>query len=339
MEHPLSVHRELTPEEKIAVLIASLDQAMAASILQQLDPRVMVKVVNSIKKLGGGPGPGRDRASSERLAGIREMGNAVQGDEATVNTLLTRAVGEKRAAAMLAETKGEEQHRESFAALGQLGPEQLAGILSREQPGIIALVLRHLPSELSAEVLELLSSEVRRRVIVFMCTAEPPSEEVVAKVEALLNAKAGPTKKQKKTSDADKLDVVTGIIQHAKGSVEEDLLNAIEEKSEMLANAIRDRLFTFEDIVKLSDVAMRRVMQEIDMGVLGIALRNANAELKEKFFNNMSKRAAEGLKEEMEYAQKVRLTDVEAKQREIVNVIRSLEAQGQIAVAGEDEYV
>jgi flagellar motor switch protein FliG len=121
--------------------------------------------------------------------------------------------------------------------------------------------------------------------------------------------------------------------------VEEDLLAAIQEKSEALATNIRDRLFTFEDIVKLGDMAIRRVMQEIDMTVLGIALRNAPLDLREKFTRNMSKRAAEGLKEEMEFSQKVRLTDVEAKQREIVNVIRKLVSDSQISLGGEDEYV
>lgn len=338
MDHALSLNREFEPEEKIAVLIASLDGAVAASILQQLDPKVLLKVVNAVKKLGMVPGPVRDRTISECLHGIREMGHAVQGDERMVNSLLVQAIGEKKAGALLSDTRVEEG-QEAFSGLAQMGAEQLSGLLSREQPGIIALVLRYLPSGLASEVMEVLPSEIRRRVIVFMCTSEEPSEEVVARVDSLLSAKTGPARKTKKTSETDKLDVVTGIIQHAKSSVEEDLLGAIEEKSEVLANAIRDRLFTFEDIVKLSDVAMRRVMQEIDMGVLTIALRNGNAELKEKFFGNMSKRAAEGLREEMDYAQKVRLTDVEAKQREIVNTIRSLAGQGQINIGGEDEYV
>ena len=337
MDHALTIKKELSPEEKIAVLIASLDQGVSASILQQLDPRVMIKVVNAIKKLGVVPGPVRDKAIAECLSEIREMGHAVQGDEAAASALLSQAVGDKKAAAMLSD-KGGDEGGEAFAGLAQMGPEQVAGLLSREQAGVIALVMRHLPSALASEVMEVLPSETRRRVIVFMCTAESPSEDVVARVESHLSSRAGPTKK-KKASEGDKLDAVTGIIQHAKSSVEEDLLAAIEEKSEVLANAIRDRLFTFEDIVKLSDVAMRRVMQEIDMGVLAIAMRNANAELKEKFFGNMSKRAAEGLKEEMEYAQKVRLTDVEAKQREIVNTVRALAGQGQISIGSQDEYV
>jgi flagellar motor switch protein FliG len=253
-----------------------------------------------------------------------------------MSSLLAQAVGEKRAATMLNE---QPPTKASFGSLAVMSAEQVAGILSREQAGVIAMVLRFMPGPLGAEILDILPSEIRRRVIVFMCTAEPPSEEIVARVESLINAKTGPSKKSKKGGDVDKLDAVTAIIQHAKRSVEEDLLGAIQEKSEALATEIRDRLFTFEDVVRLSDIAMRRVMQEIDMGVLAIALRNATPELRDKFFRNMSKRAGEALREEMEFSQKVRLTDVEAKQREIVNVIRTLAADGQISLSGEDEYV
>ena len=338
MDHsPLVVKKDLNTEERVAVLLASLDQKLAAAILQHLEPTVMIRVANAIRSLGIVPGPLRDKAIADCLRGIHELGGAVQGDDKTVHALLNQAIGEKRAAVMMMETQG--SGRSNFAELAEMSAEQVTTILTREQPGVIALVLRHVPSALAAEILALLPSELRRRVIVFLCTADSPSDEIVSRVESLVNAKTGGSRKAKKASESDKLDVVTTIIQHAKRSVEEDLLAAIQEKSETLATEIRDRLFTFEDIVKLSDMAIRRVMQEIDMSVLGIALRNAPLELREKFTCNMSKRAAEGLKEEMEFSQKVRLTDVEAKQREIVNVIRTLVSENQISLGGEDEYV
>ena len=338
MDHPpLVVKKDLAAEEKIAILLASLSQKLAASIMQHLEPPVMVKVANAIRSLGVIPGPIREKAIAECLHGIQELGGAVQGDEKTVNALLVQAIGEKRAQAVLMESRG--VARSTFAEMAEMSAEQVAGILVREQSGVIAMVLRYVPSTLAAEILDLLPSEIRRRVIVFLCVAETPPDEIVARVESLLNAKVSGSRKARKSTEGDRLDVVTAIIQHAKRSVEEDLLSAIQEKSEPLATAIRDRLFTFEDIVKLGDMALRRVMQEIDMSALGIALRNAPMELRDKFFSNMSKRAVEGLKEEMEYAQKVRLTDVEAKQREIVNAVRQLATDGQIALGGEDDYV
>ncbi len=333
----LAIKKELTNDEKVAVLIASLEARLAAQVLQQLEPSLMLRVTKALRGLGIVPGEVREKTIASCLQGIHELGEAVHGDENLANTLLVQAVGEKKASALLADSQRSTSN--AFSELTRLSADQIVTLLVHEQPAVIALVLRFLPPQLAAEVLELLQSEIRRKVIVCMCVNSEPSSEIIARMNELLSAKVAAGSWSKKSSESDRIEFVTQIIQHSKRNVEEDCLSAIQEKSEALASAIRDKLFTFEDIVKLSDVAMRRIMSEIDMGVLAIALRNANAELKDKFFRNMSKRAAEGLKQEMEYSQKVRLSEVEAKQKEIVNIIRNLQAEGQIAVSSEDEYV
>jgi flagellar motor switch protein FliG len=333
----LAIKKDLSNDEKVAVLIASLEARLAAQVLQQLEPSLMLRVTKALRGLGIVPGEIREKTIVTCLQGIHELGEAVHGDESLANTLLVQAVGEKKASALLADSQRSTSN--AFSELTRLSADQIVTLLAHEQPAVIALVLRFLPPQLSAEVLELLATEVRRKVIVCMCVNSEPSSEIITRMNELLSAKVAAGSWSKKSSETDRVEFVTQIIQHSKRNVEEDCLSAIQEKSETLANAIRDKLFTFEDIVKMGDVAMRRIMSEIDMGVLAIALRNANAELKDKFFKNMSKRAAEGLKQEMEYSQKVRLSEVEAKQKEIVNIIRSLQAEGQIAASVEDEYV
>jgi flagellar motor switch protein FliG len=337
MERMLAVKKNYSPVEKVAILLASMDPDTSAKILQHLEPKLVLQVTRAIRELGIVPGLARDRAVAECLEGIREMGRAVSGDEETANSLLTQALGEKRAASLLTETP--ESRRDAFPDLALMDAEQVANILAREQVGIIALVLRYLPSKVAADILNELPPDISKRVVVFMCTCEPPSEEIVTRVEKLLSTQLAPQRKVRKSSGSNNIDVVSNIIQHTKRAIEAELLTAIEEKSESLANSVRDRLFTFEDVVRLSDSAMRRLMSEIDMEVLAISLRNASEELKNRFFGNMSKRAVEGLKEEMEFAQKVRLSEVEAKQREIVNTIRALEADGQLSTGGDDEYI
>lgn len=338
MDGSLVLKKELSPDEKVAVLLASMDQKLAASIIQQLDSRVMVRVTNALRTLGVIPGPLRDKTIAECLHGIQQFDLAVQGDDNLANTLLIQAVGEKKASSLLTENKP--AGRASFADLVDLTPEQLAGALAKEQPGIIAIVFKSLPSQLVADAMELISSDVRRRVMVYMCTASDPSEDVVTRIESLLNAKLSGGRKARKTADkSTALAPIAAMLQHAKKSVEEDLLSAIQEKSEMIASELRDMLFTFEDIVKLSDAAIRRLMQEIDSATLAIALRSANMELRQKFFLNMSKRAVAALKEEMSFAQKVRRSEIEAKQKEIVSAIRGLEAEGQLSTGTTDDYV
>ncbi|NCC52739.1 MAG: hypothetical protein EOM20_16185 [Spartobacteria bacterium] len=337
MDRSVAITREYTPVEKVAILLASMEADTAAKVLQHLEPKLVLQVTRAIRELGVVPGLIRDVAIKDCLTGIREMGRAISGDEEMANALLTQALGEKRAASLLTETP--ESKRNAFPELAEMDAEQVASILVREQTGIIALVLRYLPNHMAAEILNTLPPEVSKKVIVFMCTCEPPSDEVVTRVENLLTSQLGPHKKSRKVQGSSNVDVVSGIVQHTKRSVEADLLSAIEEKSETIANQVRDRLFTFEDIVRLSDVAMRRLMSEIDMEVLATALRNTPIEVQDRFLNNMSKRAAEGLREEMEYAQKVRTSEVDAKQREIVNTIRALESDGQLTTGADDEYV
>jgi flagellar motor switch protein FliG len=330
----------LRDEQKIAILLASLDERVAASILQQLDPEVMTRVADAIRSLGIVPGKVRSKAIAECVRGIVEMGHVVQGDEKTVNSLLARAIGEKRASALLQERPV--SHGQAFQKIARAPIEELAGILQHEQPAVAGVVLRYLPAERAAHILALLPSEVRRRAIVFLCSSEAPAPDLLERIERFLESKIDPEKKTgQKDDDSDKLEAIAGIIQHVDKSVEEDLLAAIDETSEEIGKEIRDRLFTFEDIVKLSDAAVRRLLQEVDTSLLSVALRNASIALREKFFKNMSKRATEGLKEEMEFSQKMKISEIREKQREVVGVIRALESDGQITTGegGEDEYV
>lgn len=332
----------LTDEQKIAVLMASMDEKISATILQQLEPGVMANVANAIRRMGIVSGEVRNKVIADCVRGIMEMGGAVQGDEKTVNSLLSRAIGEKRAAAMLQE--GPVASSKTFSCLTDVSAQQIAELLAKEQPAVISVVLRYLTPEKAGEVMGLLSSEARRQAVVFMCKADAPKHETIASMEKYMASKLGREKKTHKVADSDEDDtitVVSGILQNVERSIEEELITAIEDNSEQMAKEIRDKLFTFEDIIKLSDVAMRRILQEVDMGLLSVALRNASVSLKEKFFKNMSKRAGESVKEEMEFSQKMKLSDIQEKQREVVNVLRMLEADGQITIGegGADEYV
>jgi flagellar motor switch protein FliG len=329
----------LTPIQKIAVLVATLDQEISATVLQRLKPDVIEQVAGAVRHLGIIPGALREACIGECLQGVIAMGDSISADDDTATALLTKAIGEKRAAVMMG-SGGDD--KPPFAALADASADQIAAVLSREQPRIAAAVLPHLKHSLSAEVLGLLSSESRRQAIVFMCQAAPPSHEVLASLEAFMTAKIGRGENKRKIDDSDKIEIVASILQTVERSVEDELLTAIDESSEALGSDIRDRLFTFEDVIKLDDPTVRRILQEIDTAALGIALRKASVDLREKFFTNMSKRAAEGLKEEMQFAQKIRLSDIEAKQKEIVNAVRGLETAGEIKISGggdDDEFV
>ena len=124
-------------------------------------------------------------------------------------------------------------------------------------------------------------------------------------------------------------------------ALSQNILQAIDEKSPALGTDLRDRLFKFDDIVRLNDMDMRRIMQEVNMDTLAIALRTAPMDVREKFFGNMSKRAAQGIKEDMGFSSKIKLSEVEVKQKEITSLIRDLDGRGEISIrgGGRNEYV
>lgn len=330
--------RSMSAEQKIAILLASLKESVAASILQRLEPSVLARVADAIRRLGVVPGETRRRVVGECVRGIAEARSTVHGNDQMVNNLLTRAIGEKRAAALLQEST---TVRTAFANLNGMSAEQIISVLGREQPSVIAMVLRYLDPELAAQVLNMAPREVSKRVMTILCTGRPPPEAVIARVQEHLASRLGKSRQSERADTGDMIERTSSILQAVDHSLAEDVLQTIDEQSPALGTELRDRLFSFDDIVRLSDADMRRIMQELDMAVLAVALRSAPIDVREKFYANMSKRAVENLKEEMEYAPKMKISEIEAKQKEIINIIRELDGQGEISIqdGGANEYV
>jgi flagellar motor switch protein FliG len=328
----------LTNEQKVAVLLASLPERSAAVILQRLSPPVLSRVANAIRQLGVVSGEVRHGVMAECLQGIVAARHAVMGNEQTASNLLMQAIGEKRAQALLHDKEGKQT---AFAALEGMSAEQILSVIGREQPSAIAMVLRYLDPELAADVLNLVPREVSKRVMMILCTGRPPSEAVVSRVQDYIESRLGKSKETESADIGDMIDRASTILQSVDHVLSEDILQAIDEQRPELGTELRDRLFKFDDIVRLNDVDMRRIMQEVEMDALAIALRTAPVDVREKFFNNMSRRAAEGIKEDMEYSPKIKLSEVEIKQKEIISIIRELDAQGEISLqeGGRNEYV
>ena len=208
MSTELTASRELTNRDRVAVLLASMDKHISATVLQHLSPNIMVEAAKAMQELGLVSGDLRDEAVQSALSELDELGTAVEGNPQVTNSLLVEAIGAQEASEIIGEIKNNEG--QSFVGLSDMNADQLAGILSREQVGIISLVLRSLPSQLAADVLSYLPTEVSRNTIVYMINSEAPSDDIVHHVEQLLNAKVGPNKSGKRFTESDRLDLVFG---------------------------------------------------------------------------------------------------------------------------------
>ncbi len=333
-----SEHPVLTSEQQVAIFMASLPESTAAVILQRLSPPILSRVAKAIRNLGVVSGDVRQKILADCLRGIWDARNSVMGDEQSASHLLQQAIGEKRAAALL----GEEEAAEGMlAGLAGMGAEQILSLIGREQPSVIAMVLRYLDPELAADILNMVPHEVSKQVMMILCTGRPPSEAVVTRVQSYFEARLGKTKEAERADTGDVIDRAASILQAVNHELSQNILQAIDERLPALGTELRDRLFKFDDIVRLNDMDMRRIMQEINMDTLAIALRTAPMDVREKFFGNMSKRAAQGIKDDMGFSSKIKLSEVEVKQKEITSLIRELDGRGEISIqgGGRNEYV
>ncbi len=334
----ITADQPISKEQKVAILLASLNEQTAAVILQRLSPSVLGRVANAIRELGVVSGEVRQRVLNECLHEIVESRDSITGDEKTATHLLEQAIGKQRASALL---QGKTSEGAVFSGLEDMSADQILSVLGREQPSVIAMVLRYLDPELAAEVLNLVPREVSKRVVMILCTGRPPSDAVVTRVASYIETRLGKSKRSESADIGDIIERASTILQSVDHALTEEILQNIDEQSPELGTELRDRLFKFDDIVRLNDVDMRRIMQEVDMDTLAVALRTAPMDVREKFFNNMSKRAAEGLREDMEFSPKVKLSEIEIKQKEIIAAIRELDEQGEISLkdGGRNEYV
>jgi flagellar motor switch protein FliG len=219
-----------------------------------------------------------------------------------------------------------------FHELEAVSPRLLSQILRNEHPQTLALILGHMPSDQAAGLLCNLPAGVRSEVLMRLARLETVPEEMVLEVDKVLQSQliAMGGKEGKKVGG---VQSVAEILNSVDRATEEEVLSEIEETSAQMAEDIRNPMFVFEDCKSLDDRSVRELLKEISNEDLMMALRGATDELKDKFFKNMSERAANMIREELEYMGPTKLADVEAAQQGIVRAVRRLENEGKVTVS------
>jgi flagellar motor switch protein FliG len=229
-----------------------------------------------------------------------------------------------------------------FHFLHQVEPRQVLGFLQEEHPQIIALVLAHLSAERASAILSELVPETQADVAHRIAVMDRTSPEIVRQVEATLERKlSGVIVKGGEMSAVGGLEPLVEIINRIDRPTERLILESLEERDPELAEEIRSRMFMFEDITTLDDRAVQLVLRQVETADLATALKGVREDVREKVMGNLSDRATENLREEIELLGPVRLRTVEEAQAKVVQVMRTLEESGQIVVrrGGDDEFV
>ena len=323
--------KELTGVQKTAILLLALGDPYVQKIFKELDRDEIVKVSKAMVELETVPQEIVEAVLTEFYESFLSGKRALVGGPSQAKKILSKVLDGESVEDIM--KRLETEHKPPpFKGLENYSPNIMARILANEHPQTLALILGHLPPHQAAEVLKNLPAGVRPEVLLRLAKLESVPLEMLYEVDSVLReqleAMGGEGQK------VGGVQAVAEILNATERSIEEEVLAEIETESPQMAEEIRELMFVFEDIKNLDDRSIRELLKEISNEDLTLALKGASDELKEKFFSNLSERAATMIKEDLEIMGPVRLSDVEQAQRNIVRIVRQLEAEGRIVIAG-----
>ena len=319
---------------KSAIFLVSIDQESASKIFAQMEKSDLERMGLEIAKLETEPVSKEERdAVLEEFHHLNMAQQYVeQGGIGYARALLERVLPPDEARKVV-DTIESSMRMAPFAFLQKTDTDTLLQFVQDEHPQTIALIMAHLSSSQASEILEGLPLKKQQDVIKRLATMEHTSPDVISQVEKELESKLAQfvTAELRETGGVGATAEILNLTQR---STEKSVLEGLEEQDPELVEQIRRLMFTFDDILRVNDRGVQNLLKQIDPQQVALALKTASPELKDKFFNNMSKRATENIKEEMEFMGPVRLSEVEKAQQGIVDIVRRLEEQGELMIEG-----
>lgn len=329
---------KLTGPQKAAIFLMLMGEEFTSQVYKYLDEDDIKRIGIEMAKIEYIPAEAVRKVLEEANIEAKEMlGDVTVSPEEFLKQSLIKAYGEK--GKEIFEEIKKEVGPETFKKLKKLDPKTIASFLSNEHPQTIAIILVHLDPELSGQVLQFLPEKLRAEVLLRIALLNKVDPEIVKEIsdalESELQSVGGAL--GKKIGGPEK---AAEVLSNAGRELEDEILSEIEDENPALAEEIRKYLFTFEDFLNVDDFAIQTLLREISTDDLKLALKGASPEIREKFFRNMSKRAADLMKEELEMMGPVRISEVEKAQQNIIRVAKKLEQEGKIILSkGEEEFV
>ncbi len=328
---------ELSMSEKIAILLIQVGEDTTGEILRHLDIDSITEISKQIVQLNG--------TDKQIGAAVLEEFFAIFQSNQYINTggleyareLLTRTLGSEEAKKVMDKLTKSLQTQKNFAYLGKIKPQQLADFIINEHPQTIALILAHMEAPNAAETLSYFPDEMKAEISIRMANLGEISPQVVKRVSTVLENKLESLTSYK--IEVGGLRAVAEIFNRLGQKSAKTTLARIESVDNKLAGAIKEMMFTFEDIVKLDNFAIREILKVADKKDLSLALKTSTKDLTDKFLNNMSSRAAEQFVEEMQYLGAVKIKDVDVAQRKIIEIVQSLQEKGVIQTGEEEDVI
>ncbi|MBM7036330.1 flagellar motor switch protein FliG [Vibrio ulleungensis] len=329
---------ELTGEERAAILLLSLNEDDAAGIIRHLEPKQVQRVGGAMAKVADLNNDKVTAVHRAFLEDIQKYTNIGMGSEDFMRKTLVAALGEDKANNLVEQillgtgSKG-------LDSLKWMDPRQVAAIIVNEHPQIQTLVLSYLESDQSAEIIAQFPERVRLDLMMRIANLEEVQPSALAELNEIMEKQfAGQAGTQ--AAKIGGLKAAAEIMNYLDNSVEGILMDQIRDQDEDMATMIQDLMFVFENLIEVDDQGIQKLLRDVPQDVLQRALKGADEDLREKVFKNMSKRAAELMRDDIEAMPPVRVADVESAQKEVLTVARRLADSGEIMLSGgADEFL
>lgn len=323
---------ELDGLTKAAILLLSLDAIVAGELLKNLPSESVEQVTRELAGLGRVPPALADAVVEEFYQVSIAAQHMNEGGLEYASALLKQSMDPKLAEKVLGQIQTQVR-KAPFSFLQKAESENLLTFIQDEHPQTIALIVCHLPHHKASEILGGLPPQKQVEVIKRIANMEQTNPEVIREVEKALESRLSNLLGQS-MEKAGGVEAVAEILNLVDRTTEKAIMEGLESEDPDLVEQIRRLMFVFEDIMMVDDKGIQSVLKEVDNDELAIALKTASEDLKQKIFGNMSERAAQLIKEDMEFMGPVRVSDVEAAQQRIVDIVRRLEDAGEIVIAG-----
>ncbi|HKX26682.1 MAG TPA: flagellar motor switch protein FliG [Blastocatellia bacterium] len=338
--NPPKRNETLTGARKAAILLMALGDEVASNVFKHLEEDEVQEITKELAVVQRITSDVADDVVEEFYQLMVARSFVVSGGVDYAKRLLVKTFGPEIAKRLLDKITRSLESTVGFEALQKVDPQQLSKIFQNEHPQTIALVLAHLDASTAADTAQYLPEAQRTDVVLRMASLQTISQDVIRRISMVIDQKL------KSVGDYNRQAVggvrsVADLCNRLDRNVSRKLLEEIEVTHPELALEIRNRMITFDDLLLVDDVGIREILQRVDKKVLTLALKGTMPELQNRFFSNMSTRAVELMKEELDYMGQVKLKDVSNAQREIIDILRELDEQGIISLAGgeEDAYV
>ena len=331
---------KLSGVQKAAILFITLGPEVSSGILKKLPEAEIQKITYEIANITSVTSEQREGILNEFLQINKAREYIIEGGMDYVRELLSKALGPHRANEILEKVSEATQQYRPFSIARKADAHQLLNVITYEHPQTIALILCYLQPEKAAQVMAELPEETQSEVAYRIATMSTTSPMVIKEIEKVLESKLSSVVRTEMTTLGG-VETLVDILNQVDRTTERNITESLEREDAELADRVKSSMFVFEDIITLDDVAIQRILREVEAKELALALKGCSEEVAEVIYKNQSKRAAASLKEDMEFLGPVRLMDVEKAQQGIVAIIRRLDEAGEIIISrgGEDAII